>query len=384
MSPLRFGAVLGAVALVAACRESTTEPAHPATPLFSAGVITSCPTPAAVTVTDEASLRAALAAATPGEVIGLDGFFAVTADVTVAVENVTLTCVTPGAGIFAAAEGSVEELVTAGANGVVVDHLVLDGRAALGDPYFAGDVAGVRLTNNTVTCSGGCAFFSGTREAVIADNYFESAGGVTGVHLQKRIDGDGIDGTRIERNTIVATAPAGFANFGGLRVRDGTNVTVADNIVLGRWSNSIAPADLTESQFQRNRLEGAAGFGIRFATGPSFVPISMTHNVFVKNVITGAADAGIFARLACRNAFAQNDLNGNGGNIGLTLDATTGANTVVLPRGNTSLVIDNGDFDCNGDGQVDPNKITGPGRIRKNVALSPPADAATASSRRFR
>jgi hypothetical protein len=384
MRTVRCGAVFATIVLIVACRESTTEPAHSAGPLFSVDAVTSCPTPAAVTVTDEASLRAALAAATPGEVIGLDGFFAVTADITVAVENVTLTCVTPGAGIFAAAEGSVVELVTAGANGVVVDHLVLDGSAAQGDAYFAGAVAGVRLTSNTVTCSEGCAFFVGTREAVIADNYFESAGGITGVHLQMGFPGGPNDGTRIERNTIVATAPAGSPSFGGLRVRDGTNVTVTDNLVLGPWSNSIAPADLTESRFQRNRLEGAAGFGIRFATGPSFVPISMTDNVFAQNIVTGAATAGIFARLACRNTFAQNDLNGNGGNIGLTLDATTGANIVVLPRGNTSDVIDNGSFDCDGDGQVDPNRITGPGRIRTNVAFQPPAGVATPGTHRLR
>ncbi len=50
------------------------------------------------------------------------------------------------------------------------------------------------------------------------------------------------------------------------------------------------------------------------------------------------------------NRFVLNNLNGNGGNIGLTLEATTGANTVVLPRSNTSSVIDNGNFDCDGDG----------------------------------
>src|SRR5439155_16572998 len=124
--------------------------------------------------------------------------------------------------------------------------------------------------------------------------------------------------------------------------------------------------------------------GIRFATGPSFVPIPMTRNVFGDNLITGAGSGGILTERACSNRFVLNGLKGNGGDIDLTLEATTGANTVVLPRGNTSTVIDNGSFDCDGDGQVDPNKITGPGRIKNNVALSLPADVVPgASKRRF-
>src|SRR6266571_4842467 len=71
-------AALAAMGLFAACHEPTAEPARP---LFSAGAAATCPTPSNVTVTNEADLRAALSAATPGEVIGLDGFFSVTADV---------------------------------------------------------------------------------------------------------------------------------------------------------------------------------------------------------------------------------------------------------------------------------------------------------------
>ncbi len=556
MSPLRFWAVLGVVALVAACRESTTEPAHPATPLFSAGVITSCPTPAAVTVADEASLRAALAAATPGEVIGLNGFFGVTADVIIGTPDVTLTCATPGSGIFPQPGFSGVWLLQVHATGVTVDRLVLDGGSTAEGPYVAGAdetstflADGARFTNNRVTCgspAGECAFFVGTKNAVVTDNRFESGGSATGVHMQS-----GIDGTRVERNTIVATAPSGGQFLGGIRVRDGSNVVVADNVVRGPWGNSIATANLagafqgndvagafanavralgvrdvlfadnavscgaescalfegtggdtrttiagnrfespgstagirlvnmdgarverntvvstvaaaagvfasgigvtgsanvavtdnmvtgpwteaalsldgvTSSRVEGNRLEGGLDDGVdllgstdvqflnntvqcgsgclladgspraviadnQFESGGSFSGVHLqsatdSDRVERNTIVATAPSTGSgFGGIRVRDGTNVVVVNGNGGNIGLIFAATSGANVMVLPAGNTSLVIDNGDLDCNGDGRMDPNFITGPGRIRKNVALSPQADGATASSRRFR
>src|SRR5256886_2236204 len=618
-------AALAAMGLFAACHEPTGDPARP---LFSTVAATACPTPANVTVTNEADLRAALSAATPGEVIGLDGFFSVTADVIIGTPDVTLTCARPGSGIFPQPGFSGVWLLQVHATGVSVDRLILDGGTAEG-PYIAGADAGdglfvadgAQLTNNRVTCgtpNGECAFFVGTKNAVVTDNHFESAGSGTGVHMQGGIDGtrverntivttapppdqflgagirvrdgsnvvvadnvvrgpwrnsiatanlagtlerndvagalgngiravgvhdvlftsnivscgaescalfqgaggdtrttiadnrfesagdtagvqlmnmdgarverntvvstaaagegvfasgiaatgganlavtdnvvsgpwteaalsfDGVfaariernqlsgafddavdlfrsaaaqflnntvqcagscffasesprlviadnyfesggsftgvhlqtatDSDRVERNTIVATAPSTSSGLGGIRVRDGTNVVVADNLVQGPWSNSIATTTLTQSQVVNNRLEGAVVNGIRFNVGTESVPIAMINNVLRNNRVDGAGDAGIFAQAACGNKFVLNDLNGNGGNIGLIFAATTGANTVVLPSSNTSAVIDNGSFDCNGDGRVDPNKITGPGRIKNNVVLSLPAD----------
>src|SRR5689334_25175532 len=79
----------------AACQDRTGAPVAPRLSLnASAGA---CPTPANVIVTDEAGLNAALAAAAPGEVIGLGAFFGVTADVIVNTPKVTLTCATVGA-----------------------------------------------------------------------------------------------------------------------------------------------------------------------------------------------------------------------------------------------------------------------------------------------
>src|SRR5881628_3647162 len=131
-------AALAAIGLFAACHEPTAEPARP---LFSAGAAATCPTPSNVTVTNEADLLAALSAATPGEVIGLDGFFSVTADVIIGTPDVTLTCATPGSGIFPQPGFSGVWLLQVHATGVRVDRLILDGGAAEG-PYVAGADAG--------------------------------------------------------------------------------------------------------------------------------------------------------------------------------------------------------------------------------------------------
>src|SRR3989442_399698 len=627
-------AALAAMGLFAACHEPTAAPARP---LFSTVAATACPTPSNVIVTNEADLRAALSAATPGYVIGLDGFFGVAADVIVGSPDVTLTCATPGSGIFPQPGFSGAWLLQVHATGVTVDRLVLDGSAVEG-PYVAGADAhglfvadGAQLTKNRVTCgspNGECAFFVGTKNALVTDNHFESAGSGTGVHMQSGIDGtrverntivttapppdqflgagirvrdgsnvvvadnlvrgpwrnsiatanlagalerndvggalgnavrmvavqdvqianntvscgaescallqgaggdtrttiadnrfesagsnagvqlmnmdgarverntvvstaaaaegihasgiaatgganlvvtdnvvtgpwteaalsfdgvlavrvernrleggldDGVDlsgsedvqflnntvqcgggclvadasprtviadnyfqsggpntavhlqnatdGDRVERNTIVATAPSTAFGFGGIRVRDGSHVVVADNVVQGPSSHSIATTTLSASRFENNTLQGALVNGIRFNVGTAEVPIAMVDNIFQNNRASGAGDAGIFAQAACRNTFDGNDLSGNGGNIGAVFEATTGANVMFLPLSNRSVTIDNGFFDCNGDGRVDPNRIVCP-RPRRRMPVPPRPDVvAGSSSRRYR
>src|SRR2546425_457037 len=624
-------AALAAMGLFAACHEPTAAPARP---LFSTVAATACPTPSNVIVTNEADLRAALSAATPGYVIGLDGFFGVAADVIVGSPDVTLTCATPGSGIFPQPGFSGAWLLQVHATGVTVDRLVLDGGAVEG-PYVAGADAhglfvadGAQLTNNRVTCgspNGECAFFVGTKNAVVADNRFESAGSGTGVHMQGGIGGtrverntivttapppdqvlgagirvrdgsnvvvadnvvrgpwrnsiatanlagtferndvagalgnavrtvgvhdvlfshntvscgaqscalfegtggdtrttiadnrfeyagsvegvqlrnmdgaqvarnsvvstaaggegifatgiaatgganlavtdnvvsgpwtdaalsfdgvfaariernqlsgafdDGVelfgsaaaqflnntvqcaldcffadgspraviadnhfesggsftgvhlqagtDSDRVERNTIVATAPSTAFGFGAIRVRDGSHVVIADNIRQGPWSNSIATTTLSASRFENNTLQGAAVNGIRFNVGTAEVPIAMVDNIFQNNRASGAGDAGIFAQAACRNTFDGNDLSGNGGNIGAVFEATTGANVMFLPLSNRSVTIDNGFFACDGDGRVDPNRIVGLGP-RRRMPVPPRPDVVAGSLRR--
>ena len=386
MGNLRVGAAAGALVLAAACSEPSAGPlegrANAPRPAFAVAGVASCPTPANVIVTDEASLRSAVSSAIPGTVIALRGFFGVTSSVTIRTDDITLTCATPGSGLSAQAGAGVDFLIIAAARRVAVERLVLDGTGTLAPP---GNAAGpyaaandgvtlfaedARFTNNRVTCSPiVCAFFLGTRGAIVTDNYFESAGSLTGVHLQ----GDGtppstrpIDGSRVERNTIVATAPSTNPAFGGIRPRDGRNVVVSDNVVIGPWANSMNVNELSQSVFEGNRLEGAGLYGIRFAASAPG-PVSMRDNTFRNNRITGAGSAGVFAQRACGNVFVGNNLQGNADNLGLIFSLTTGANTLV---GNQNVVVDLGAFDCNGDGVADPNIITGRGAVNLGGTIS--------------
>src|SRR5207245_11108788 len=85
---------------IAACHEPT-QPAAPADrPAFSTMASVACPASPTFIVTDEASLRAALAAASPGAVIAIRGMVGIAADVFVETPNVTLTCASAGPGLF--------------------------------------------------------------------------------------------------------------------------------------------------------------------------------------------------------------------------------------------------------------------------------------------
>src|SRR3989441_83200 len=355
-------AALAAMGLFAACHEPTAAPARP---LFSTVAATACPTPSNVIVTNEADLRAALSAATPGYVIGLDGFFGVAADVIVGSPDVTLTCATPGSGIFPQPGFSGAWLLQVHATGVTVDRLVLDGGAVEG-PYVAGADAhglfvadGAQLTNNRVTCgnpNGECAFFVGTKLAVVADNRFESAGSGTGVHMQ-----GGIDGTRVERNTIVTTAPPPDQFLGaGIRVRDGSNVVVADNVVRGPWRNSIATANLAGT-FERNDVAGALGNAVRTV---GVHDVLFSHNT----VSCGAQSCALFEGTGgdTRTTIADNRFEYAGDTAGVQLMNMDGArverNTVVSTAAAGEGVFASGIAATGGANlAVTDNVVSGPG-----------------------
>jgi len=348
------------LALAAACQEQSIAPrVDPATtrPSFNTSASATCPASATVTVSDDAGLRAALAAAHPGDVIAVSGMIGITTDDTIATDRVTLTCATPGSGLFAVGSNVVGDLVTVLARQVTIDGLVLDASGALDAAILAindgltGFAEDDRFTNNTITCGPEslCIFIAGGPRTLIANNQATAFGSVSGFHLQS-----GVDGTQILGNTVVAATPSGISVFGGMRVRDGRGLVVSGNSVLGPWTNSVAPTHLATSRFAFNRFEGASSFGIRMSANAGGT--LMTDDVFQNNQVTSNGFAGVFARQACRNAFVWNTLQGTGGGIGLFFDVTTGANVFV---GNQTVIVDNGAFDCNGDGVNDPNIITG-------------------------
>ena len=77
----------------------STQFAKGASGALGGSTVTECPTPADFVATDEASLRAGIAAASPGDVIGLDGFFGIARDIYIRVPDLTITCATPGSGL---------------------------------------------------------------------------------------------------------------------------------------------------------------------------------------------------------------------------------------------------------------------------------------------
>ncbi len=485
-----LGIVLTAAILAAACQEPTADLTQP-TPAFSYSATGSCPAHADFVATDMSSLLTAVSAARPNDTVAVSGTIDVSGtQVIITTDDLTITCATPGSGLRTEAGSGIDWLLMVFARRVSVERLTLDATnvgdgaylayfnpdvgAFAGDARFANNVVtcgpgrcafvgadnfaqmhgalvagnsfiaaggqnaiqaqgidGARIERNTVTaagpstdgiasngtidlsvtdntitgpfatsldlfdgvfsssvarnrvggggdpivlvggdgvqfvdnevqCGGTCLFTDGAARSVIANNRFESAGSGTGVHLQT-----GTDSSRIEGNTIIATAPSSTPFLGGIRVRDGRGVVIAHNVVSGPWANSLALTDLPDARVEDNRLQGAQAFGAAFTTGASFLTTSITGNVVRNNQIIGAGSGGMLVQSACGNTFLGNEL-GASGLMGLVFASNTGANTYV---GNRAIVIDNGNFDCNGDGDVDPNILMGPGVGRSGVNL---------------
>ena len=359
------------LALLAACQDRSVVPTA-LRPAFAAAAPAVCPASPTVVVSDEAGLRSAIATATPGAVIAISGMIGITQDDTIATEGVTITCATPGSGLFAVAGSGVQDLLIAAAKRDVVDGLVLDASQA-GDSPLAGFNDGttffaesIRFTHNTGTCppGGECVFISGGLGAVVADNQFEAHGSFSGIQLQ--VDVARVDGARIERNTLVATAPSVGLRQGGIRPADAANVVIAANTLLGPWRNGLSAARLAHSRVEGNQFRGAVRNGIRLSdAGPLFIAgIPASDNVFSNNRITASGEAGIFAHLACRNEFVGNNLQGSAGDVGAVFPDSSGANRLA---GNGTIVVDDGAFDCDGDGLNDPNVITGAGAVRHGL-----------------
>ncbi len=261
---------------------------------------------------------------------------------------------------------SVEALEVDDSPGVILSHNAIAGPWV--DAFVLLNTTDAQVTDNDVTCgSDECFFASAAPGMLVAGNRFTSGGSGSGVHLQTDMDG-----VRIENNAIIATAPSGNVDFGGIRVRDGANVVISGNVIRGPWQNGLALADLAASRVEQNEMDGALRYGIRARSGVSFLPISMIHNAIRANRVTGAGAAGIFLTSACRNELVGNNVQNSSGDAGVIFDAATGANIFI---GNGGAVIDNGSFDCSGDGVPDPNIIGGPGRVLRGAPFTPPPNA---------
>ena len=341
-------------------------PTDPVVPL-------ACPGSPDAVATDEATLLAAIAGASPGDVIAINGTVELTDDVVVDVADVTLTCASPGSGLTvettAATNGDVIFLIRIQADGIRVERLELDGLGTVRAPVLASDplggqLTGVAMVENEVACGPDlCSFFVGVKEILVDQNVFSSTGSNTGVHVQGNgpLGPDGrytitSDDSRIVGNYVSSNIVSGDPRFGGIRARDGSRIVIENNQVSGGWQNSVAVTEFVDGRVEGNVLSGADDHGILLSSNP-FTAISTETSSFDRNRITGAGVAGIRADRACSNDFLQNDLSGNAGNLGIIFDPDTGDNFVNGTGG--ADVVDNGAFDCDGDSVNDPNTVVG-------------------------
>jgi hypothetical protein len=363
---LSLVSILGA----AACAESPNSSLAPVNASASLRGQTGCVATDAVAST-EAQLRALLASAQPGDVVAVSGMVALGGYVELP-EGVTLTCAAPGDGIRTAVgfpdfdlleivwpNTTVQGLRIIAHGGTYPIYVQRGGFVINGVPVNGN---GARVIGNDVTCSfAACAFFVGAANGLVADNIFTAAWSGSGIHIQ----GNGanrVDGMQVLRNRIVATAPSGAPGFGAIRPRDGSDVVIADNEIVGPWSNGIATTMTDDARFERNSVTGATRFGLFVGTLNTAVT-QVTGLLARNNTLNGAVNA-IRVNRACTNAFVANKTTSASGTP-VFFTATTGANNLL--GGDNSVNVDNGAFDCDGDGSVDPNFLTG----RKKAGAEP-------------
>jgi hypothetical protein len=228
----------------------------------------------------------------------------------------------------------------------------------------------VTFADNIMTCgSGSCVFFSGTPRAWITGNRLTAAAAVSGIHVQGSAAAEmagATDGTRVEQNTVTATAPSTNGLFGGIRVRDGSGIVVTDNLVTGPWQNSVIITAVLGGEVARNELRGASQYGILFGSNNIPAVRPLVDGVAVRNNRVTGAGGGAGVQFTCRSVFVGNSLNGNV--RGVEFFPESGANTLV---GNGTIVFDNGAMDCDSDGQLDPNMISGAKRVQKGPPIGP-------------
>lgn len=316
-------------------------------------------------VTNLTELSAALAAVSAGGIIAIDGIIEVPGMVAVQANDIRLTCATAGSGLISSSGSVAFAVLHVSGDGVQVDNLFLstvpsDGVGGADHPIFASKVGDpverFRLSLNHIRCGNGgtCGFLVGAPGAVVSDNIVQSLGTASGIHVQ--VNGAiRTDNTIVERNHIVAPTISGSPLFGAIRVRDGSNLVVRHNSSSGAWRNGIALAELNGALIENNFIGDALDRGIIGSTNsPS--PVSVRHSTIRANTISGPQAIGINLTRACWNSIENNDVIVAPGALRARFEVNTGANVYV---GNSALVVDYGDFDCDGDTVKDPNTISG-------------------------
>lgn len=352
--------VLAAAAL-AACADQPAAPAARAAGPSRAAASACAASPTAV-ASSEAELRAAVAAAQPGDVIAISGTVSLASVVSVATAGITITCAEPGAGLDLA-DGNRGMLLDLRASGITISGLRLDAEYGFGAIlafHFGQDLSGIRIAGNHVRCGYTvCMLMVGTRDTHVTDNHLAGDSTNTGIQFQspgRLADMTPIfpvDNVVISRNLIETSKSYPNGIYGAIRVRDGSNATISHNEIRAGWTNGIALTNVYDSRVDQNRIDGALYYGIDV---PQIVvrPIALSGVWFTGNQITNSGRSAIWPARACYNTFTGNNVQNN--DRGAIFLASTGAN---VWRGNPGKVQDRGSFDCDGDGSVDPNVISG-------------------------
>lgn len=342
-----------------------------------------CPIPANYIVQDEVALRVAMELVQPGEVIGIDGMIEIgpeepSVGLYVRTDDVTLTCASLGSGLTLAPEEPVDLMVYVESQGVSIKHLKLDGSNVTQYTVVAqnrGDgvarSSNLTIADSEIVCApSACVFLIGAAGSVLENNDFVLDGASAAVWVQgsgpRGPDGMSsrpTDGTRVIGNRI-RSIRAGSPATRGIRVRDGEGLVVMDNDFSGPISNPIYVSNIRNSVIEKNRIPEPTTFGLYIAGN---LTNDRTVGTLIKNNhFTDAGIAGAYMDAACGNTFIGNNLRGSPRDGGLILDTRTGANAV---NGVGKSVIDNGVFDCDGDGTIDSNVVAGSGTPRRGVRL---------------
>lgn len=313
-------------------------------------------------VTSQAQLSSALAAAGAGSTIAVDGVIAVTGMISIEGDDIRLTCASAGSGLIVASGSSPFALLRVAGDGVQVDNLFLSSVPSVGTGgalhtifanNFPDPVLRLRLRLNRIRCRNGtCAFLVSAPGAVVSENLVESLGTSSGIHVQGSVALP-TDNTVVERNNIVAPTVSGSPLFGSIRVRDGRDLVVRYNATSGAWRNGIALSELDGARIEDNFIRQALDHGILASTNP-LSAVSVRNSIFRANRIDGPQAIGISLNLACWNRVENNEVSVVGTALRARFESTTGANVYV---GNTAAVLDQGSYDCDGNGKTDPNTI---------------------------